>query len=65
MSLPVQIKRVQRSLDKMEYGGGTPDFSIDKCCDYIAWLARFHKVPEEVWQPMCEQATRILENKLI
>lgn len=59
-AIPVKVKRVQRALDRLELGQYA-EFTISQCCDYIAWLARFKKVPESVWGPMCEQATRILE----
>lgn len=55
-----KIQRVQRALDAIERGTWS-EFSISECCDYIGWLARFKKVSENVWKPMCEQATRILE----
>lgn len=55
-----RVKRVQRSLDAIE-NGRYSEFTIDQCCDYISWLAKWKKVPASVWEPMCEQATRILE----
>ena len=59
-AIPPKVKRVQLALDRLERGAWS-EFTIDQCCDYIGWLTRFKKVPEEVWGPMCEQATRILE----
>lgn len=56
--VPVRVKRTQRALDQIELGLYS-EFSLSQCCDYIAWLAQFKVVPPEVWEPMCEQATRI------
>lgn len=56
-----RVERVQRSLDAIE-NGRPSEFTISQCCDYIAWLAKWKKVPRSIWEPMCEQATRILEN---
>ena len=55
-----KVERVQRSLDALEIGKYA-EFDIHQCCNYIGWLARWKKVPEDVWKPMCEQAIRILE----
>ena len=55
-----RLKRVQRSLDALEKGTFS-EFTISECCDYIAWLQKWNKVPKEVWEPMCEQAIQILE----
>ena len=55
-----KVERMQIALDRIERGAWS-EFTIGQCCDYIGWLARFRKVPEEVWGPMCEQAMRILE----
>lgn len=55
-----KIERVRRSLDAMACGR-YPELRIDACCDYIAWLARFHKAPESVWLPLCQKATEILD----
>ena len=65
MSVTSQLARVQRSLDRMENGGGSVEWTIDKCCDYIAWVAKYKKVPRNVWLPLCEQATRLLKEGLI
>lgn len=54
-----RLPRIQRSLNALEEGRHS-EFDIHACCDYIAWLAKWKKVPESVWNPMCEQATRIL-----
>lgn len=58
-----RVRRVQRSLDALE-SGRYSEFDIHQCCDYISWLQRWNKVPRSVWEPMCEQATRILENNI-
>lgn len=56
-----KIQRIQRSLDAMEVGRYA-EFDIHYICDYLSWLAKFNKVPREVWVPLVEQATRILES---
>ena len=58
-----KVQRIKRSLDAIE-GGRYSELDIHQCCDYISWLAKFKKVPEETWRPLCEQATQILENQL-
>ncbi len=58
-----KVQRIKRSLDAIELGRYS-ELDIHQCCDYISWLAKFKKVPEETWHPLCEQATQILENQL-
>ena len=55
-----KVKRVQRSLDALEICSHA-EFDIHQCCDYIAWIQKWHKVSDDIWIPMCEQATRILQ----
>lgn len=55
-----RLKRVERSLDALECGRYS-EFTLEQCCDYIAWIAKWKKVPNDVWVPLCEKATRILE----
>lgn len=59
--VPSRTRRIQRSLDALE-SGKYAEFDIHQCCDYIFWLQKWNKAPREIWEPMCEQATRILEN---
>lgn len=59
-----KIRRIKNSLDAIE-AGRFSEFDIYQCCDYIGWLERFKKAPREVWLPLCEQATRILENGVV
>lgn len=54
------VDRIKRSLDKIE-NGRYSELSIQQCVDKIDWLARWKKVPEDVWVPLCDQATRILD----
>lgn len=56
-----RLQRIQRSLDAIETGQYS-EFTISQCCDYIGWLAKWNKVTKEVWEPLCEQATRILDS---
>ena len=58
-----KVQRIKRSLDAIEVGRYS-ELDIHQCCDCISWLAKFKKVPEETWRPLCEQATQILENRL-
>lgn len=58
-----KVRRIKQSLDAIERGSYS-EFDIYRCCDYIGWLAKFKKVPEETWRQLCEQATRILETGL-
>lgn len=55
-----KVERIQKVLDLYEFGGGIPDLDIMYCADYIAWLAKYKKVPRETWAPMADQVTRIL-----
>lgn len=57
-----KVQRVKQSLDAIE-AGRYSELDIHRCCDYISWLAKFKKVPEETWRPLCEQATQILERR--
>jgi len=54
------VEKVQRSLDNIERGKWS-ELSIQQCVDKIDWIARWKKVPEDVWAPLCDQATRILD----
>lgn len=56
-----QVQRVKNSLRAIELGMYS-EFTIDYCCNYISWLYRFKKVPRSVWEPLCDQATRILQS---
>ena len=56
-----KVDRIKWSLDALERGSFS-EFTIYQCCDYIAWLAKFKKVPEKTWRPLCEQATALLES---
>ena len=60
VQIPNKVKRVERSLDAIECGRYS-ELTLQQCCDYIAWIARWKKVPREVWAPLCEKATKILE----
>lgn len=55
-----KLKRVERSLEAIECGRYS-EFSIFECCDYIAWVAKWKKYPEEIWLPLCEKVTELLE----
>lgn len=55
-----KIERVKRSLDRIERGAWS-ELTLSECADYIAWLAKFKKVPPEVWAPLCDQATRLFK----
>lgn len=58
--LEAKVERIQKILDLYEFGGGRPDLDIFYCADYIAWLAKYKKVPQEIWTSMADQVTRIL-----
>lgn len=58
-----KIKRIKHSLDRIE-SGMCAELSIEYCTDYIGWLVQYKKVPKSTWLPLCEQATRIFENRL-
>lgn len=55
-----KIARIQKSLDAIE-AGRFSDLTIEYCCNYIAWIARYNKVPRKTWEPLCKQATNILD----
>lgn len=40
-----RLNRVKRAL-LAHCEGGYAELSIDACCDYISWLARFRKLPQ-------------------
>lgn len=58
-----KIKRVERSIDFMERGM-RGELSASQCADYIAWVAKFHKVPKNVWEPLCERLTELFESDM-
>lgn len=53
-----RLPRVARSLLRLSLGN-TAELTVGDCCDYIGWLAKFHKVlPEEyrflaTWACLC------------
>lgn len=55
-----KLQRVQKSLDAIENGRHS-ELTLSQCCDFIAWAAKWKKYDKVVWLPMCEQATRLLE----
>lgn len=55
-----KIERIKDALNRIEMGLYS-DFTIYECCDYIAWLAQYKKVPKEVWGALCDKATEIME----
>lgn len=55
-----KLKRVRKSLDSIENGRHS-EFTLSQCCDFIAWVAKWNKYPKVVWEPLCDQATRLLE----
>ena len=57
-----KIRRVDQSLTRMEHGR-RGELTLSQCVDYIGWLARFKKAPPEVWTPLCERATAILDDR--
>ncbi len=59
-----KVQRVKQSLEAIELGRYS-ELSFGYCCDYIAWLAKFKKVPEEVWRPLCDHAQRILDSGIL
>ena len=59
-----KVQRVKQSLEAIELGRYS-ELSFGYCCDYIAWLAKFKKVPEEVWRPLCDHAQRILDSRIL
>ena len=56
-----RAEQVKKCLDRIEVGSYS-ELDINRCCDFIGWFAKFKKVPREIWEPLCDQATRILEN---
>ena len=53
-------ERVKRSVDRFERGQ-RGEFSLSRCADYVAWVAKFKKVPETEWVPVCEAITELFE----
>ncbi len=54
-----KLQRIERSLDAIE-SGRYSELTLSQCCDYIAWVAKFKKVPRKTWLPLCERATQLL-----
>ena len=53
-------ERIKASVDNIERGF-RPEFTLDKCADYVAWVAKFGKVPREEWEPVCDRITELFE----
>lgn len=64
VQIPNKLKRVERSLDAIECGRYS-EFNIYECCEYIGWIAKWKKVPNDIWVPLCEKATKILEERRV
>lgn len=58
-----KIERIKKALDKIERNKYS-DLSLDYCCDYICWVAKYKKAPENVWAPICEKITKLYKNSL-
>lgn len=55
-----RAEQIEDCLSRIERGLYST-LNINQCCDYISWMAKFKKVPREVWEPLCDKATEILE----
>ena len=56
------VERMKRRLDNIEIGKWS-DLTLQQCVDKIDWLARWKKVPEEVWVPLCTKCTELLDSE--
>ena len=52
--------RVKESVERIERGQ-RGEFTLSRCADYVAWVAKFKKVPESEWIPVCETTTELFE----
>lgn len=53
-------ERVIDSVNRIERGL-RGEFTLSKCADYVAWVAKFKKVPENEWVPICEKITELFK----
>ena len=53
-------ERVKESVRRIEKGQ-RGEFTLSRCADYVAWVAKFHKVPKSEWEPVCEAITELFE----
>ena len=54
------VERVERSLNNIERGRYS-ELTLFECAERIDWLAKWKKVPKEVWEPLCEKCTELLD----
>lgn len=54
-------ERVKDSVRRIEKGQ-RGEFTLSRCADYVAWVAKFKKVPESEWVPVCETIAELFEN---
>lgn len=54
------VERIERSLKNIEQGKWS-EFTLFECAERIDWLARWKKVPEDVWSPLCTKCTELLD----
>lgn len=54
------VEKVQRSLERIEQGRYS-ELTLYECADRIDWLAKWKKVPEDIWVPLCEKCTELLD----
>lgn len=55
-----KIDRISDNLDRIERGLHG-DLSLSYCSDYISWVAKFKKVPREIWEPICDKITKMFQ----
>ena len=53
-------ERVKESVRRIE-NGQRGEFALSRCADYVAWVAKFHKVPKNEWEPVCDAITELFE----
>lgn len=56
-----RLDRISRSLFAIE-NGGYSEFTLHECADYISWIAKYRKVPESIWHPICDKIIYLLKN---
>lgn len=56
-----KIDRIERAIERMESGRRSFDYDAGQCADYISWVAKFNKVPRNVWEPLRDRLTRLFE----
>lgn len=56
-----KLARIEQTLDAIE-NGKHAELPISYCTDYISWVVKYQKAPREVWEPIVDRITHVIEN---